>query len=592
MSRWATGITILVVALVTASTAVARGPYGSIKVGNWSGGAFTNDADGSFSGCIASTGYQSGVVVSVIVGAEGNWRLGFLHQAWTFVIGQDFPMVLTFDGKSPPTNVGGKPISINQVAVEMPTNSALIAQFRKAKAMSVFAQGQLFQFMLDGTGQLMPTLANCVAKVREGGISNAGDFNVTLPKSTKAPAEPGSSSASSAPVASVGEHISAPVQPNSNPVTEQSPVSVGLPGPTPTFAPVATPITEKRVALVIGIGNYQNVPRLNNPTNDARLMADTLLSLGFTLVGGGAQLDLDKAGFDASVQSFGNQLQGASVGLFYYAGHGVQVGGANYLVPVGANPNKEADVDFQMLNTNLVLRQMEGAGTKLNIVFLDACRNNPFGGRGLRAMERGLAQMQAPEGTLISFATQPGNVALDGSQGNSPFTSALARTIRKPGLGIFDALNEVGLTVKRATGGAQQPWFSTSPLSGTFYFASAPNVQQSTGSPTVAPAPPAQPRITTAPQISVKPNATNAPSKRPPPQAAPSPVTSGTANGDALILPKAISPEYSTDDPGRARMHTCVDQYNANKVTNSNGGLKWIEKGGGYYSVCNQHLKS
>jgi hypothetical protein len=104
---------------------------------------------------------------------------------------------------------------------------------------------------------------------------------------------------------------------------------------------------------------------------------------------------------------------------------------------------------------------------------LDACRNNPFGGRGLRAIDAGLAQMRAPEGTLISFATQPGNIAQDGSDGHSPYTAALAQTIQRPGLGVFDALNQVGLTVKKATGGTQQPWVSSSPIDGSFYFASA-----------------------------------------------------------------------------------------------------------------------
>jgi hypothetical protein len=114
---------------------------------------------------------------------------------------------------------------------------------------------------------------------------------------------------------------------------------------------------------------------------------------------------------------------------------------------------------------------MEGSGTRLNLVILDACRNNPFGGRGLRSTGAGLATMQAPEGTLISFATQPGNIALDGNSRNSPFTRALADTIRKPGLGLFDAFNAVGLEVKRATGGAQQPWVSSSPIGGNFFFA-------------------------------------------------------------------------------------------------------------------------
>ena len=173
--------------------------------------------------------------------------------------------------------------------------------------------------------------------------------------------------------------------------------------------------------------------RLENPRNDAMLIATTLRELGFTLVGDGPQLDLEKAGLDRAIQKFSSGLQGADVAMFYYAGPGVQVRGSNYLVPVGANPTREADVDFQMVDVNVVLRQMEGSGTRLNLVVLDACRNNPFGSRGLRASDGGLAQMRAPEGTLISFATQPGSVALDG-EGNSPYTKALAATIRRRGL--------------------------------------------------------------------------------------------------------------------------------------------------------------
>jgi hypothetical protein len=241
---------------------------------------------------------------------------------------------------------------------------------------------------------------------------------------------------------------------------------------------------EKRIALVVGNSAYQNVSRLDNPRNDATLMAETLLSLGFTLIGGRAQLDLDKAALDTDVQDFGRQIQGADVALFYYAGHGVQVNGSNYLVPVGANPTREADVDFQMVDTNLVLRQMQGSGTRLNMVILDACRNNPFGARGLRATDGGLAQMRAPEGTLISYATQPGSVAQDGGDGHSPYTKALATTIKQAGLDIFQTFNQVGLAVKRETGGSQQPWVSSSPIDGSFYF--------------VAPA--AGPKVATVPQ--------------------------------------------------------------------------------------------
>jgi hypothetical protein len=246
-------------------------------------------------------------------------------------------------------------------------------------------------------------------------------------------------------------------------------------------AGASTGYADKRVALVIGNSAYRNVSRLDNPVNDAKLMAETLRGLGFTLIGNGAQVDLDKASFDSALETFGNQVQGADVGLFYYAGHGVQVGGRNFLVPVTANPTKLADVYLQMVDTAVVLSQMEGSGTRLNLVILDACRNNPFGGRGLRATTSGLAQMQAPEGTLISYATQPGNVAQDGTGGDSPYTKALAQTIKRPGLGIFEAFNEVGLAVKRDTGGAQQPWVSSSPIAGTFYFAGIPATPDAAG---------------------------------------------------------------------------------------------------------------
>ena len=228
---------------------------------------------------------------------------------------------------------------------------------------------------------------------------------------------------------------------------------------------------ENRVALVVGNAHYKFIPSLANPAGDARLMAKTLRDLGFTLIGDDAQLDLDKAALDEAIRTFGAKLRGADVGLFYYAGHGLQLRGTNYLVPTGANPTREADADFELEDLSLVLRQMEASGTRLNLVMLDACRNNPFAGRGFRAIDAGLAQIRAPEGTLISFATQPGSIALDGIDGNSPYTRALAQTIRKPGLGVFDVFNNVGLTVKKATGGEQQPWVSSSPIDGSFYFA-------------------------------------------------------------------------------------------------------------------------
>ena len=155
-------------------------------------------------------------------------------------------------------------------------------------------------------------------------------------------------------------------------------------------------------------------------------------------------------------------------------------------MPVSANPVKEADVDFQMVDVALILRQMEGSGTRLKLVILDACRNNPFGGRGLRSTQSGLAQIQAPEGTLLSYATQPGNVALDGSGDNSPFSAALAQTIQKPGIDVFQTFNQVGLMVKRATGGSQQPWVSSSPIDGDFYFTGKAAVEMPKPAPPAA----------------------------------------------------------------------------------------------------------
>lgn len=232
------------------------------------------------------------------------------------------------------------------------------------------------------------------------------------------------------------------------------------------------PVTaeEARVALVIGNGAYRNLPVLANPTHDAELIASTLREVGFELVGGGAQVDLDRAAFEHAIRQFGTALQNGAVGLFYYAGHGLQVQGANFLVPTNANPATVADVDFELIDATTVLRRMELAGSKLNIIILDACRNNPFGGRGLRDAARGLAPMQAPRGTVISYATQPGNVAADGTGKDSPYTTALAAIIRRPGLQLWDVFNEVGLEVDRTTGGMQRPYLSVSPVDGTFYF--------------------------------------------------------------------------------------------------------------------------
>lgn len=170
-------LVLLVSGIVVLGHAQARGPYGSIAVGNWSGGAFTNDKDGSFSHCAASSFYQSGILFVVSVNRDFGWTLGFANDSWKLITGQAFEIVLTFDGQQP-FNVHGVPLDAHLVSVPMPANSSLISQFPKAKAMTAFTQGQLFQFSLNQTGQLLPSLVNCVESVKKNGVSGAGEFAV------------------------------------------------------------------------------------------------------------------------------------------------------------------------------------------------------------------------------------------------------------------------------------------------------------------------------------------------------------------------------------------------------------------------------
>jgi S1-C subfamily serine protease len=177
MKRFCT-IALLFGLVFVSSNADARGPYGSVKVGNWKGGAFTSDTTGEFISCSAASPYKSGITVIVMVGANMSWRLGFSSDNWKLV--KNFPLILTFDGQQP-FNVSAVVLGKNLAAVEMPDNSTLINQFRKSKTMTVFAEGQLFQFDMSGTATLLPTLVNCVTKTKSVGIANVGDFSVVLP---------------------------------------------------------------------------------------------------------------------------------------------------------------------------------------------------------------------------------------------------------------------------------------------------------------------------------------------------------------------------------------------------------------------------
>ncbi len=309
---------------------------------------------------------------------------------------------------------------------------------------------------------------------------------------------------------------------------------------------------ERRVALVVGNGAYRFVPALANSGNDARLIARTLQDVGFTLVGGAPLLDADKTHFDAALQAFGRQVAGANVAVFYYAGHGLQVQGTNWLVPVSANPTRPQDLDFQMVDAGLVLRQLQGAGTQLNVMILDACRNNPFGGRGLRGGESGLAQMRAPEGTLIAYATEPGTVASDGFGPNSPYTAALAEQIRRPGLDVLRMFNQVALAVKRATGGAQLPWLSSSPIEGDFAFTPAAATVPLRLPPAPAPAPVPAPAMALPSPAPMPPPAMTLPSPAPRPAPAMALPSPSPLPAPAMTLPPVSPPVVPASLPNPA----------------------------------------
>jgi formylglycine-generating enzyme required for sulfatase activity len=229
---------------------------------------------------------------------------------------------------------------------------------------------------------------------------------------------------------------------------------------------------EKRVALVIGNGAYVNATSLDNPKNDAEDMAAALGKLGFTVILG---IDLDKRAMDGKILAFANELSGADTGVFHYSGHGLQVSGVNYLVPVDAKLATVAALDFEAVRLDLVQRTMEREA-KTNILFLDACRNNPLARNlaralGTRSAEigRGLAATEAGVGTLIGFSTQPGNVALDGSGRTSPYSGPLAKAIGTPGKDLSSILIAVRNEVFAATDRKQVPWEHTA-LMAPFYF--------------------------------------------------------------------------------------------------------------------------
>ncbi len=303
---------------------------------------------------------------------------------------------------------------------------------------------------------------------------------------------------------------------------------------------------QSRVALVFGNSAYRSVPRLTNPGQDAQGVAQALRNIGFQVE---LVRDATRAQTEEALRRFGRVADGAEIALFFYAGHGMQVGGENYLMPVDARVSDVRDIDYEFIALPLVTRAMERA--RVRIMILDACRDNPLapqirGLSGTRSVGRGLARIEQVDlGTLVAFATSPGAVALDGSGRNSPFTAALLQHLTTPGLEIRQLMTRVRASVVQETGGQQIPWDNSSlitevvlnPAAGGAVLAASPP------SPS-APAPvPAQPEPSAAQQrlaaaASPTPPATAAPVS--PAAATPSAGASGFARVRAVAAERQI----------------------------------------------------
>lgn len=232
-----------------------------------------------------------------------------------------------------------------------------------------------------------------------------------------------------------------------------------LPKALPTLAD-----SYRRVALIFGNSEYQALPALANPKRDASDLARSLRAVGFEVI---LRNDQTLSGMKAGLREFAARLDPDTVGLFYYAGHAVQSGGVNYLVPLGADIESADEIEYETLDMDRVLGKMEASLSPIKLVFIDACRNDPFS--RFRSASRGLAITPAPGGTLIAYATAPGDVASDGTGGNSPFARHLISAIDTPGLELKEVISRVQQGVYNETNSRQRPWLS-SDIFRPFYF--------------------------------------------------------------------------------------------------------------------------
>ena len=230
---------------------------------------------------------------------------------------------------------------------------------------------------------------------------------------------------------------------------------------------VKTLADSRRIALIIGNGKYNNAP-LANPENDAVAISHVLRKVGFEVE---TVIDANHKQMIKAIKKFGIKLRQGGTGLFYYAGHGVQLNGQNYLLPVDSIIDSEVDVEFESVPLARILNEMGEARNGANIVILDACRNNPYK-RSFRSVSRGLSRAEGPVGTIIAYATSPGSIAADGDGKNGLYTTHLLREIQQPGKPIEFVFKDVAASVKAATNGKQIPWYAAGSFTGEFSFIS------------------------------------------------------------------------------------------------------------------------
>ena len=295
---------------------------------------------------------------------------------------------------------------------------------------------------------------------------------------------------------------------------------------------------ENRLALVIGNGDYEDSP-LRNPTNDAADMAVALEYLDFEVM---LYTDSDRREMGRAIREFGRKLkEDGGVGLFYYAGHGMQIDNSNFLIPVDTPLEEEDEVPYESVDVGSVLAKMESAGNSLNLIILDACRNNPFPTR-FRSTSRGLARVEAPIGSLVVYATAPGAVAADGEGRNGVFTGALLQQLRIEGQSLTQTIRRTRAAVVKQTNGQQVPWESSSLLQ-DYYFSSEPEPEPQLVLPSASESSGLQPSAQPTPQ----------PTPAPTPQETSEPAALATVESQTDRLTQASSPQDSTPEQEEAK---------------------------------------